>query len=196
MVASFFINATLTTINTHVHGFTTTSLPIRGVYTSSSRSSQSSASPKTMTNKISAKSTSSDDITPSLSWSISSPKLSLLRRASHLYDLTHKGKDNEEEEEYQHLEWTMLLQSQEIQQVRRELIEKSISSLGKTRTEAEAEVDRFLEDREQSQPYLEMRRSAQSQELVGPEFFVQLAGSFAVGWLTMAFANHGVDVSF
>ena len=61
--------------------------------------------------------------------------------------------------------------------------------LGKKREEALVEVDRFLSDPEQSHPYLEMRRSAKSQELVGPEFFVQLLGSFAIGWFAMAFAN-------
>lgn len=85
-------------------------------------------------------------------------------------------------------QWLQHLQSTEIQQVRCELVQKYVE-LGKTQEEAQVEVDRFLSDPEQSHPYLEMRRSAKSQELVGPEFFVQLLGSFAVGWFAMAFAN-------
>ena len=85
-------------------------------------------------------------------------------------------------------QWLKLLQSAEIQQVRSEMVQKYVE-LGKKREEALVEVDRFLSDPEQSHPYLEMRRSAKSQELVGPEFFVQLLGSFAIGWFAMAFAN-------
>ena len=67
--------------------------------------------------------------------------------------------------------------------------------LGRTLEEAQIEVDQFLLDPEQSHQYLEMRRFAKSQELVGPEFFVQLIGSFAVGWFAMAYAHHHVEVS-
>ncbi len=92
-------------------------------------------------------------------------------------------------------EWLKQLQSTEIQEVRKELVGKYVE-LGKTQTEAEIEVDRFLADPDQSGQYLQMRRLAKSQELVGPEFFFQLAGSFALGWFAMAFAHRGVEVSF
>ncbi len=85
-------------------------------------------------------------------------------------------------------QWLKQLQSTEIQQVRNEIVQKYVQ-LGKTLEEAQVDVDRFLADPEQSYPYLEMRRSAKSQELVGPELFLQLAGSFAVGWFAMAFAT-------
>lgn len=95
----------------------------------------------------------------------------------------HDGKD----------EWLKQLQSTEIQEVRKELVGKYVE-LGKTQTEAEIEVDRFLADPDQSGQYLQMRRRAKSQELVGPEFFFQLAGSFALGWFAMAFAHSGVEL--
>lgn len=85
-------------------------------------------------------------------------------------------------------QWLKQLQSTEIQQVRNEIVQKYVQ-LGKTLEEAQIDVDRFLADPEQSHPYLEMRRSAKSQELVGPELFLQLAGSFAIGWFAMAFAT-------
>ena len=81
--------------------------------------------------------------------------------------------------------WSKQIASREIQEVRTELVAKYVH-LGKTHEEAEVEVDRFLSDPEQSHQYLEMRRSAKSQELVGPELLVQLAGAFAVGWLVAA----------
>jgi hypothetical protein len=92
-------------------------------------------------------------------------------------------------------EWLRQLQSTEIQEVRKELVGKYVE-LGKTQAEAEIEVDRFLADPDQSGQYLQMRRLAKSQELVGPEFFFQLAGSFALGWLAMDFAHRGVEVSY
>lgn len=76
--------------------------------------------------------------------------------------------------------WMAQLQSTEVQQVRLEMVQKYVE-LGKTPEEAEIEVDKFLSDPEQSLQYLEMRRYAKSQELVGPELLVQLAGAFALG---------------
>lgn len=79
--------------------------------------------------------------------------------------------------------WMAQLQSQEIQDVRKEVVAKYIS-MGKTEQEAEVEVDKFLSDPEQSLQYLEMRRSAvsaKSEGLVGPELIVQIGGSIALG---------------
>lgn len=58
--------------------------------------------------------------------------------------------------------WKQQLQSQEIQDVRKELVQK-YTSLGRSVEYAEAEVDEFLSDRERSQQFLEMRRYAQAQ---------------------------------
>lgn len=101
------------------------------------------------------------------------------------------------------------LQSQEIQDVRKEVVAKYIS-MGKTEQEAEVEVDKFLSDPEQSLQYLEMRRSAvsaKSEGLVGPELIVQIGGSIALGvgaanimydyfrvsgWLSVIVASQGL----
>jgi len=58
--------------------------------------------------------------------------------------------------------WQKQLQSAEIQEIRREMVAK-YTSLGKSLECAEAEVDEFLNDREKSQQYLEMRRYSQAQ---------------------------------
>jgi hypothetical protein len=92
--------------------------------------------------------------------------------------------------------WMEQLQSTEIQQVRLEMVEKYVE-LGKTYVEAEVEVDKFLSDPEQSLQYLEMRRYAKSQELVGPELLVQLGGAFALGLFATVGAKHfGVSTNW
>lgn len=91
--------------------------------------------------------------------------------------------------------WMEQLQSTEIQQVRLEMVEKYVE-LGKTYAEAEVEVDKFLSDPEQSLQYLEMRRYAKSQELVGPELLFQLGGAFALGLIaTVVSKKIGVSIN-
>lgn len=84
--------------------------------------------------------------------------------------------------------WQEQLKSEEVQEVRRELIQKYLS-MGIDRERAERDVDAFLSDREKSLQYLEMRRyaAAQADEL-GPDFLLQLLGAFFFGFL----ANVGV----
>lgn len=92
--------------------------------------------------------------------------------------------------------WMEQLQSTEIQQVRLEMVEKYVE-LGKTHAEAEVEVDKFLSDPEQSLQYLEMRRYAKSQELVGPELLFQLGGAFALGLIATIGSKHfGVSTNW
>jgi hypothetical protein len=55
--------------------------------------------------------------------------------------------------------WLQELQSEEVRKVRRRLVQKYIG-MGKNADVAEREVDAFLADPEQSQPFLEMRLSA------------------------------------
>lgn len=77
--------------------------------------------------------------------------------------------------------WQEQLKSEEVQEVRVELIQKYLQ-MGRERDAAEADVDAFLSDRERSLQYLEMRRyaAAQADEL-GPELFLQLGGAFSIG---------------
>mmetsp|Transcript_7450 Transcript_7450/g.10691 ORF Transcript_7450/g.10691 Transcript_7450/m.10691 type:complete len:199 (-) Transcript_7450:1188-1784(-) len=84
--------------------------------------------------------------------------------------------------------WQEQLKSEEVQEVRREIIQKYLS-MGIDQQKAEQDVDAFLSDREKSLQYLEMRRyaAAQADEL-GPDFFLQLLGAFLLG----LFANVGV----
>jgi hypothetical protein len=62
------------------------------------------------------------------------------------------------------------------------MIQKYLS-FGKSREDAEAEVDKFLSDPERSQQYLEMRRyaNAQKNELMGFEGFLTIGGGFLLG---------------
>jgi len=84
--------------------------------------------------------------------------------------------------------WQEQLKSEEVQEVRREIIQKYLS-MGIDQQKAEQDVDAFLSDREKSLQYLEMRRyaAAQADEL-GPDFFFQLVGAFLFGLV----ANVGV----
>lgn len=85
--------------------------------------------------------------------------------------------------------WTQGLTTDEVQQVRQELVAKYLQ-LGRSHEFAEREVDEFLSDRERSEKYLEMRAYAKgsagagfSTELVvqlGLAFFLGLGGNVAV----------------
>jgi len=73
------------------------------------------------------------------------------------------------------------MRSEEIQQVRIELIQKYVE-LGKDQELAESEVDKFLSDPEQSEKFLEMRRYAKAQqEEVDSGLLFQLGGAFFIG---------------
>ena len=62
------------------------------------------------------------------------------------------------------------------------MIQKYLS-FGKSRDEAEGEVDTFLSDPERSQQYLEIRRyaNAQKNELMGFESVLTIGGAFVLG---------------
>ncbi|GMH54850.1 hypothetical protein TrRE_jg6885 [Triparma retinervis] len=62
-------------------------------------------------------------------------------------------------------EWVQRLASTEVEEVRIELIEKYLE-LGRTQEFAENEVDNFLNDRERSEKFLDMRRIAKEAEIV------------------------------
>jgi len=79
-------------------------------------------------------------------------------------------------------EWQMQLESEEVKEVRGELIQKYINK-GKTLEYASKEVDQFLSDPNRSQQFLEMRRYAKRQNDLGFEFGVQLVGAFMIGLL-------------
>mmetsp|Transcript_27939 Transcript_27939/g.32211 ORF Transcript_27939/g.32211 Transcript_27939/m.32211 type:complete len:191 (-) Transcript_27939:644-1216(-) len=78
-------------------------------------------------------------------------------------------------------EWIATLQSKEIQDVRLELIKKYLE-FGRTQEDAEAEVDVFLQNKEQSQQYIDMRRYAQAQKDGLGETFFTLGAAFVVGF--------------
>jgi len=77
-------------------------------------------------------------------------------------------------------EWRIQLESDEVKEVRNELIQKYISK-GRSMDFAEKEVDKFLSDPEQSRQFLEMRRYAKAQNDLGFEGLLQLAGAFTIG---------------
>jgi len=77
-------------------------------------------------------------------------------------------------------EWRVQLQSDQVQEVRTELIEKYLSK-GRDMEFAEKEVDKFLSDPERSLQYLEMRDYAKSQNELGFEGVAQLGAAFAIG---------------
>lgn len=85
-------------------------------------------------------------------------------------------------------EWRLQLDSEEVAEVRQELIQKYLSS-GRSMEYAEKEVDKFLSDPKRSAQFLEMRRYAKAQANdLGFEFIFQLGGAFAIGLI----ANVGV----
>jgi len=61
-------------------------------------------------------------------------------------------------------EWSERLSSLEVSEVRSELISKYLE-IGRTREFAEGEVDTFLQDRERSEKFLDMRRIAKEAEI-------------------------------
>jgi len=77
-------------------------------------------------------------------------------------------------------EWRIQLESDQVQEVRTELIEKYLSK-GRDIEFAEAEVDKFLSDPERSLQYLEMRSYAKAQNEMGFESAIQLGAAFAIG---------------
>lgn len=92
--------------------------------------------------------------------------------------------------------WKKQLESDELQEIRREMVAK-YTSLGNSLEVAEAEVDAFLGDREKSQQFVEMRRYAQAQvddlsELggVGPLFLAFLIGFVATVGPKLLAASH------
>mmetsp|Transcript_39552 Transcript_39552/g.55736 ORF Transcript_39552/g.55736 Transcript_39552/m.55736 type:complete len:175 (-) Transcript_39552:375-899(-) len=94
---------------------------------------------------------------------------------------TPQDNDAETAAVQEHEAWMEQVQSEEIQEVRAELIYKYVQ-LGKGQEEAENEVDKFLSDPEQSKQYLEMRRYAKAQaDELGPELVLQLGGAFVIG---------------
>jgi len=80
--------------------------------------------------------------------------------------------------------WGQQLNSQEVQEVRRELVLK-YTSLGSSPEVAEQEVDEFLSDKERCQQYLEMRRYAQAQadDLADFSSVGQLGLAFVIGMI-------------
>lgn len=97
-------------------------------------------------------------------------------------DQTSADSDTPEETPDPAAVWALQLESEEVQEVRAELVQKYLS-LGRTQEYAEREVDEFLSDPERSQQFLEMRRyaNAQAEELMGFEIWIQLFGAFALG---------------
>jgi len=81
-------------------------------------------------------------------------------------------------------EWRRRLRTSEVQNVRKELIKKYLA-MGRTEDVAIREVDEFLNDRERSTPFLEMRHYAKVHQDLGPEipiifilfYLLGLAGS-------------------
>jgi len=85
-------------------------------------------------------------------------------------------------------EWSAQLQSDQVQEVRSELISKYVSQ-GSTVEFAEVEVDQFLSDPERSLEYMEMRRYAKEQNELGFEGALQYGAFFLIGLL----GNVGVN---
>ena len=81
-------------------------------------------------------------------------------------------------------EWREQLNSEEILEVRKELVLK-YTSLGSSPEVAEKEVDEFLSDKERCEQYLDMRRYAQAQadELTEFKSVGQLVLAFVVGFV-------------
>jgi len=77
-------------------------------------------------------------------------------------------------------EWRAQLESDQVQEVRMELIEKYLSK-GFDMELAEKEVDKFLSDPERSLQYLEMRDYAKSQNEMGFETALTLGAAFVLG---------------
>lgn len=80
------------------------------------------------------------------------------------------------------------MQSDQVQEVRSELISKYVSQ-GSTVEFAEVEVDQFLSDPERSLEYMEMRRYAKEQNELGFEGALQYGAFFLIGLL----GNVGVN---
>ena len=82
--------------------------------------------------------------------------------------------------------WEEQLQTPLMQEVRVELINKYLEN-GVSHEVAEKEVTIFLNDRERSEKYLEMRTYAQAQaDDLGIGFGLQLMGGFLVGFVGIA----------
>jgi len=100
-------------------------------------------------------------------------------------------------------EWRDQLQSDQVQEVRMELIQKYISG-GHGIELAEKEVDKFLSDPERSLQYLEMRDYAKSQSEMGFETALTLSAAFVIGlvgnvgikyYTALTEASHNTDIS-
>lgn len=77
-------------------------------------------------------------------------------------------------------EWRAQLESDQVKEVRMELIQKYLST-GHDMELAEKEVDKFLSDPERSLQYLEMRDYAKSQNEMGFETALTLGAAFVIG---------------
>jgi hypothetical protein len=88
--------------------------------------------------------------------------------------------------------WRLHLQSDEIQKVRQELVQRVLQT-GKPKEIAVTEVDGFLADRTRSEPFLEMRLQAHEELKEGeldPLLWFQLFGAFFVGFLASAIPKY------
>lgn len=86
-------------------------------------------------------------------------------------------------------EWMAQLESDQVQEVRTELIAKYVSQ-GSTVEFATVEVDKFLSDPERSLEYMEMRRYAKEQNELGFEGALQYGAFFLIGLLGNVGANY------
>ena len=79
-------------------------------------------------------------------------------------------------------EWQARLSSPEVQFIKSELISRYVEH-GHSPVQAASEVEQFLQDRTRSEPFLEMRRQAEMQEIgrFSPELGALLLGAFVLG---------------
>lgn len=79
-------------------------------------------------------------------------------------------------------QWMLELETRpDLKRLRVDLVEKYMSTGGRSREQAEEEADEFLSDPERATQLLEMRRAVMAESEGGLDSLVTIGGAFAVG---------------